>query len=97
MPDVKNMFAVYQNIDEVYPTQFLACFAEKRRNEKEKSLGGPSTGTWPPCDAALCRGSLTNYLHLHMSKIRDFSFGTFLELAWHLQSTRSRRLVNGFG
>ena len=25
-----------------------------------------------------------------------FSFGTFLELAQHLQSTRSRRLVNGF-
>ena len=32
----------------------------------------------------------------YMLKIRVFSFGTFLELAWHLQSTRSRRLVNGF-
>ena len=48
MPDVKNIFAVYQIIDEVYPAQFLACLAEKRRNEKEKSLGGPSTGTCPP-------------------------------------------------
>ena len=37
MPDVKNIFAVYQNIDEVYLAQFLACLAEKRRNEKEKS------------------------------------------------------------
>ena len=58
MPDVKNIFAVYQNIDEVYLAQFLACLAEKRRNETEKSLGGRSTGTSPPCDAALCRGSL---------------------------------------
>ena len=33
---------------------------------------------------------------LHMTKTRVFSFGTFLELEWHLQSTRSRRLVNGF-
>ena len=32
----------------------------------------------------------------HMAKIRVFSFGTFLEPAWHLQSTRSRRLLNGF-
>ena len=40
MPDVKNIFAVYQNIDEVYLAQFLACLAEKRRNEKEKSSGG---------------------------------------------------------
>ena len=31
-----------------------------------------------------------------MTKIRVFSFGSFLELAWHLQTTRSRRLVNGF-
>ena len=40
MPDVKNIFAVYQNSNEVYPAQFLACLVEKRRNEKEKSLGG---------------------------------------------------------
>ena len=40
VPDVKNIFAVYQIIDEVYPAQFLACLAEKRRNEKEKSSGG---------------------------------------------------------
>ena len=32
----------------------------------------------------------------NMTKIRVFSFETFLELGWHLQSTRSRRLVNGF-
>ena len=31
-----------------------------------------------------------------MTEIRVFSFGTFLELAWYLQSTRSRRLLNGF-
>ena len=31
-----------------------------------------------------------------MYRIRVFCFGTFLELAWHLQTTRSRRLVNGF-
>ena len=42
MPDVKNMFAVYQNTNEVYLAQFLACLVEKRRNEKEKSLGGES-------------------------------------------------------
>ena len=30
VPDVKNIFAVYQNIDEVYLAQFLACLAEKR-------------------------------------------------------------------
>ena len=47
MPDGKNIFAVYQNIDEVYPAQFLACLVEKRRNEKEKSLGGGSTGIPP--------------------------------------------------
>ena len=29
-----------------------------------------------------------------MTKIWVFSFGSFLELAWHLQTTRSRRLVN---
>ena len=40
MPDVKNIFAVYQNTNEVYLDQFLACLVEKRRNEKEKSLGG---------------------------------------------------------
>ena len=40
MPDVKNIFAVYQNTNEVYLAQFLACLVEKRRNEKEKSLGG---------------------------------------------------------
>ena len=40
MPDVKNIFAVYQNSNEVYLAQFLACLVEKRRNEKEKSLGG---------------------------------------------------------
>ena len=40
MPDVENMFAVYQNTNEVYLAQFLACLVEKRRNEKEKSLGG---------------------------------------------------------
>ena len=45
MPDVKNIFAVYQNTDEVSLAQFLACLVEKRRNEKEKSLGG--TGTPP--------------------------------------------------
>ena len=32
----------------------------------------------------------------YMTKTRVFSFGTFLELAWCLQSTRSRRLVNEF-
>ena len=48
MPDVKNIFAVYQNTNEVYLAQFLACLVEKRRNEKEKSLGGGSTGTSPP-------------------------------------------------
>ena len=40
VPDVKNKFAVYQNTNEVYLAQFLACLAEKRRNEKEKSSGG---------------------------------------------------------
>ena len=30
-----------------------------------------------------------------MYTIRVFGFGTFLELAWYLQTTRSRRLVNG--
>ena len=58
MPDVKNIFAVYQNIDEVYLAQFLACLVEKRRNEKEKSLGGGDDLPPSPCDAALCRGSL---------------------------------------
>ena len=33
----------------------------------------------------------------YMSKTWVFSFGTFLELAWHLQSTRSRRLLNRIG
>ena len=57
MPDVKNIFAVYQNTNEVYLVPFLACLVEKRRNEKEKSLGGGVD--FPlPCDAALCRGSL---------------------------------------
>ena len=32
----------------------------------------------------------------NMNKICVFCFETFLELGWHLQSTRSRRLVNGF-
>ena len=58
MPDVKNIFAVYQNTNEVYLAQFLACLVEKRRNEKEKSLGGGKHDLSPPCDAALCRGSL---------------------------------------
>ena len=31
-----------------------------------------------------------------MTKLRVFGFGTFLELRCHLQSTRSRRLVNEF-
>ena len=48
MPDVKNIFAVYQNIDEVYLAQFLACLAEKRRNEKEKSSGGGNMIFPPP-------------------------------------------------
>ena len=39
---------------------------------------------------------LKRMIRLYMSKTRVFGFGTFLELAWHLQSTRSRRLVNGF-
>ena len=56
MPDVKNIFAVYQNTNKVYLAQFLACLVEKRRNEKEKSLGGEHD--LPPCDAAQCRGSL---------------------------------------
>ena len=47
MPDVKNIFAVYQNSNEVYLAQFLACLVEKRRNEKEKSLGGGKV-TFPP-------------------------------------------------
>ena len=33
----------------------------------------------------------------YMTKIRVFGFGTFLELARYLQTTRSRRLVNGSG
>ena len=33
--------------------------------------------------------------YTRMYRIRVFCFGTFLELAWHLQTTRSRRLVNG--
>ena len=33
----------------------------------------------------------------YMNKTWVFGFGTFLELAWHLQSTRSRRLINSFG
>ena len=45
-------------------------------------------------------GELTKLLklmiRLYMSKTRVFGFGTFLELAWHLQSTRSRRLLNWF-
>ena len=36
------------------------------------------------------------YIRSYMTKTRVFSFRTFLELAWHLQSTRSRRLVNEF-
>ena len=40
VPDVKNIFAVYQNIDKLYLVQFLACLVEKRRNETEKSSGG---------------------------------------------------------
>ena len=36
------------------------------------------------------------YIRSYMTKTWVFSFLIFLELAWHLQSTRSRRLVNGF-
>ena len=48
MPDDKNIFAVYQNTNEVYLAQFLACLVEKRRNEKEKSLGGGKMIFAPP-------------------------------------------------
>ena len=40
MSDVKNIFVVGQNTNEVYAVQFLARLVEKRQNEKEKSLGG---------------------------------------------------------
>ena len=40
MSDVKNIFVVCQNTNEVYVVQFLARLVEKRQNEKEKSLGG---------------------------------------------------------
>ena len=40
MSDVKNIFVVGQNTNEVYVVQFLARLVEKRQNEKEKSLGG---------------------------------------------------------
>ena len=48
VPDVKHIFAVYQNTNEVYLAQFLACLVEKRRNEKEKSLGGGNMIFPPP-------------------------------------------------
>ena len=48
VPDVKNIFAVYQNIDNVYLVQFLACLVEKRRNETEKSSGGRKVTFRPP-------------------------------------------------
>ena len=47
MPDVKNIFAVYQNIDKLYLVLFLACLVEKRRNETEKSSGGPKVTLAP--------------------------------------------------
>ena len=47
VPDVKNIFVVYQNTNEVYPAQFLACLVGKRRNETEKSSGGGKV-TFPP-------------------------------------------------
>ena len=48
MSDVKNIFVVCQNTNEVYVVQFLARLVEKRQNEKEKSLGGGETSSFPP-------------------------------------------------
>ena len=70
MSDVKNIFVLCQNTNEVYVVQFLARLDEKRQNEKEKSLGGGSTYSPPPCDAARCRGSLrVDPLRVNVSKI----------------------------
>ena len=48
MSDVKNIFVVCQNTNEVYVVQFLARLDEKRQNEKEKSLGGGEVPILPP-------------------------------------------------
>ena len=48
MSDVKNIFVVCQNTNEVYVVQFLARLDEKRQNEKEKSLGGGTSSSPPP-------------------------------------------------
>ena len=48
MSDVKNIFVVCQNTNEVYVVQFLARLDEKRQNEKEKSLGGGNIIFPPP-------------------------------------------------
>ena len=40
--------------------------------------------------------STSMHVRSYMAQTRVFSFGCFLELGWHLQSTRSRRLLNGF-
>ena len=48
MSDVKNIFVVCQNTNEVYVVQFLARLVEKRQNEKEKSLGGGKHHLSPP-------------------------------------------------
>ena len=48
MSDVKNIFVVCQNTNEVYVVQFLARLDEKRQNEKGKSLGGGNIIFPPP-------------------------------------------------